>query len=70
MSKLNHGPIRALVIALLLGPAGCSILAPQKDQSQFFILTPASADAPRRTPAAALQPNVSVGLGPVTFPGY
>jgi uncharacterized protein len=49
------------------------ILAPQKDVSQFYLLTP-TADAPATTPATASTPNPSddftLGLGPIKLPPY
>lgn len=56
-----------LVACLLLG--GCSLLAPQRDPSRFFTLSPmAPADAP---PAVSADPSrVTCGLGPVTLPMY
>lgn len=47
------------VLALL---AGC--LGPRRDTSAFFILSPTPA------PAAGTPVPVSIGLGPVTLPGY
>lgn len=69
MNKFHRSAICALATSLLLGSAGCSILAPQKDRSQFFILTPTPVAAPS-APATALHSDLSVGLGPVAFPDY
>jgi hypothetical protein len=54
---------RARLIATLLLAAGC--LGPRPDPSSFFLLSPVV--APVQTPDVAA---VTVGLGPVTLPGY
>lgn len=43
--------------------AGCTLLAPRADDSRYFVLHPVAA-------AGGPAPGVSVGLGPVTLPGY
>jgi uncharacterized protein len=62
--------------AIVIGLAGCSyfarqILAPQKDVTKFYLLTPA-ADAPSAAPAAAQssRTDFTLGLGPVKLPPY
>lgn len=68
----------ACVLAIAL--AGCSalardILAPQKDVSKFYLLTP-TADAPASAPAAApastsaAAGDFTLGLGPIKLPPY
>ena len=62
--------------AIVVGLAGCSyvakqILAPQKDETKFYLLTPAAA-APS-APAAASpgsSGDFTLGLGPVKLPPY
>lgn len=66
MTKLGHRRIAVLVFAILLG--GCSFLAPQKEESRFFVLTPARSTA--ATPVVGAPRDLSIGLGPVTFPDY
>ena len=64
--------------ALAMSLAGCSylakaILAPQKDISKFYLLTP-TADTAAATPASAPGSNSSnaftIGLGPIKLPPY
>ena len=52
--------------------AGCSVLSPQPDRSRFYILTPvsngaATAAGPAR---ASAESQLTLGVGPVDFPGY
>jgi uncharacterized lipoprotein YmbA len=65
-------------VALAMSLAGCSylatkILAPQKDISRFYVLTP-TADTAAATPASAPGSNSSsdftIGLGPIKIPPY
>jgi uncharacterized protein len=70
---------RVLLAGLIAASAtGCSyvakqILAPQKDVSKFYLLTP-TADAPATTPTTASTQNSSgdftLGLGPIKLPPY
>ena len=53
----------ALGAALAAALAGCTLLAPRPDVSRYFVLYPVAAPG---GPA----PGVSVGLGPVSLPGY
>ncbi|HEY6395640.1 MAG TPA: PqiC family protein [Candidatus Binataceae bacterium] len=53
-----------------MASAGCTILAPQKDDSKFFVLTPVSDGAVSGISPAALGRDFSVGVGPIKFPGY
>jgi len=52
----------ALLAVCLL--AGCSVLAPQRDPSRFFTLSPMTADA------QSVRGSTTCGLGPVTLPTY
>src|SRR5580658_10172514 len=65
-------------VALAMSLAGCSylakaILAPQKDISKFYLLTP-TADTAAATPASAPGSNsnsdFTIGLGPIKLPPY
>jgi uncharacterized lipoprotein YmbA len=58
--------LAALALTLLLG--GCTVLAPQKDETRFFVLMPVQEDA-APVSAAASQP-LTIGLGPITIPPY
>lgn len=71
---------RCAVGTLAISLAGCSalardILAPQKDVSKFYLLTP-TADGPASTPAAATAStqgasgDFTLGLGPIKLPPY
>jgi uncharacterized protein len=68
MSTTRVLPLISLAIALTLVDAACTVLPAQKDSSQFFVLSPAT------EAAVAARPNdphqLSIGLGPISFPGY
>jgi uncharacterized lipoprotein YmbA len=49
--------------------AGCTVLAPQKDESKFFLLVPAS-DLDSTASINAPAPKLSIGVGPIRFPEY
>jgi len=48
----------------------CTVLPPQKDTSQFFILTSASEPPPSDSARSSSRRELSIGLGPINFPGY
>jgi uncharacterized protein len=52
--------------------AGCSVLSPQPDRSEFFILTPVSDSAGMAAKPASASPDsqLTIGVGPVDFPDY
>jgi uncharacterized lipoprotein YmbA len=52
--------------------AGCSVLSPQPDRSRFYILTPVSdSGAMAAIPAStSTDSQLTIGVGPVDFPGY
>jgi uncharacterized lipoprotein YmbA len=52
--------------------AGCSVLSPQPDRSEFFILTPVSDSAGMGAKPASASPDsqLTIGVGPVDFPDY
>src|SRR5271170_8344181 len=65
-------------VALAVSLAGCSylakaILAPQKDISKFYLITP-TADTAAATPPSAPGSNsnsdFTIGLGPIKLPPY
>jgi uncharacterized lipoprotein YmbA len=66
-----HRVLIALIFALAVTAGGCSVLSPQPDRSRFFVLVP-SPDPHNLATAAALgnKPNFTIGLGPITIPGY
>jgi uncharacterized lipoprotein YmbA len=52
--------------------AGCSVLSPQPDRSEFFILTPVSDSAAIAAKPGSASPDskLTIGVGPVDFPDY
>jgi uncharacterized lipoprotein YmbA len=62
--------------ALVMSVAGCSylakaILAPQKDISKFYLLTPtADTAAPATGATQSTSGNFTIGLGPIKLPPY
>jgi uncharacterized lipoprotein YmbA len=62
--------------AIAIGLGGCSymakaILAPQKDISRFYLLTPtADATAPATAQSAGSSSDFTIGLGPIKLPPY
>lgn len=62
--------------ALVMSLAGCSylakaILAPQKDISKFYLLTPtADAAAPASAAVQSTSGSFTIGLGPIKLPPY
>jgi uncharacterized protein len=52
--------------------SGCSVLSPQPDRSEFFILTPVSDSAGMGAKPASASPDsqLTIGVGPVDFPDY
>jgi uncharacterized lipoprotein YmbA len=52
--------------------AGCSILSPQPDRSEFFILTPVSGSTGRAAKPASTSAysQLTIGVGPVELPDY
>jgi len=56
-----------LVLALACLAVGCSVLAPQPDRSQTFVLTSAAEEGGGQGRGGAV---LSVGIGPVLLPSY
>jgi uncharacterized lipoprotein YmbA len=52
--------------------AGCSVLSPQPDRSEFFILTSVSDSAGMGAKPGSASPysQLTIGVGPVDFPDY
>jgi uncharacterized protein len=57
---------KLILLAISLALAGCSPLAPRPNYTKFFVLTPI-ADPGN---AVAATSNLSIGIGPIDFPGY
>lgn len=55
-----------LILIVGLNAAGCSVLAPQPDPTQYFILSPAAEGGVANASTAGL----AIGVGPITFPDY
>lgn len=53
---------------ILLGLGGCTTFSPQPDPSRFFTLSALPQESAERRPANAA--NLSLGIGPVSIPGY
>jgi uncharacterized protein len=64
--------LRSIAFGLFAIAAGCSVLSPQPDRSQFFILSPVSDSAGTTARPASTSPDsqLTVGVGPVSFPDY
>jgi uncharacterized protein len=64
--------LRSIAFGLCAIAAGCSVLSPQPDRSQFFILSPVSDSAGTTARPASTSPDsqLTVGVGPVSFPDY
>jgi uncharacterized protein len=51
--------------------AGCSVLSPQPDRSEFFILAPVSGSAGMAaTASTSAASQLTIGVGPIDFPDY
>lgn len=62
---LRHGVIWIPLLAM-----ACTVLPAQKDTTQFFILTSASGTPSSVSTHDSSRRELSVGLGPINFPGY
>jgi uncharacterized lipoprotein YmbA len=69
---MSSGPrlLRCWIIGIPLVAMACTVLPAQKDTTQFFILTPASEPASSGSSPYSSHRELSVGLGPINFPGY
>jgi uncharacterized lipoprotein YmbA len=70
MSRISHRTIARLLVLVLFGIGACTLLPAQRDHSRFFLLTAASDAMPPTVSAAGLAHQVTIGLGPIGFPGY
>jgi hypothetical protein len=61
----------AIPLWLSLIATGCSVLAPQPDQTQYYILTAISDGNPvGGSSPVATHSDLVIGVGPIEFPGY
>ena len=58
----------ALVAELLL--LGCGTLSAKPDPSRFFTLSALTQNEPNAAKQPSGMPGISLGVGPVTLPGY
>jgi uncharacterized lipoprotein YmbA len=64
--------VKPYLFALFVGLAGlggCSPLAPRPDRTEYYILTPLG-DGDSAPPVQQTTTDLSVGVGPIKFPGY
>jgi len=67
MNKFQTRKLGLATLAIILPLWGCTVLAPQKDETRFFVLMPAQ-NQPALSSAAPQA--LVVGLGPITIPAY
>jgi uncharacterized lipoprotein YmbA len=65
MSRIQSA-VLVLFALLSCGHSGCSLLEPQPDPTQFFVLSPLAVAGP----AQAHADDLLVGVGPITIPEY
>jgi uncharacterized protein len=58
------------IIGIPLLAMACTVLPAQKDTTQFFILTPTSEAGTSSSFPITSHQELSIGLGPIEFPGY
>jgi uncharacterized protein len=58
-----------VVCAAIAALAACSPLAPQPDRTEYYVLSPIGA-ANTATASSVPAGELSIGLGPINFPGY
>jgi uncharacterized lipoprotein YmbA len=64
--------LHAVLVCVLMGLSlvGCGTLSPRSDPSRFFTLTPLPQAEEAGTKGAGNPAGISLGIGPVTLPGY
>jgi uncharacterized protein len=70
MKGVSATALRLLLLAGIVSFAGCSILAPQKDRSRYFVLTSRTDSSAPLSSAMTGGQSLVIGLGPVTIPRY
>lgn len=59
-----------LAALFVMSIAGCTAFSPQPDSSRFFTLSPLSQGEETGNKSTGQAPRLSVGIGPVSVPGY
>jgi len=70
MSSRSLCSLRLWIIGIPLVAAACTVLPAQKDTTEFFILTTASQPPLSGATRDPSRRELSIGLGPINFPGY
>jgi len=70
MNKTMARNIGLAALAVMLALGGCTVLAPQKDVTRFFVLMPLQDGAAPSPAAGAASRPLTIGLGPITIPAY
>jgi uncharacterized protein len=68
--KLTTRSIALAALAIILALSGCTVLAPQKDVTRFFVLMPVQDGAAPSPAIGAASRALTIGLGPITIPAY
>jgi hypothetical protein len=65
-----HIKMKLIAFAACAIVAGCSVLSPQPDRSEFFILIPVSSSAGMAAKPGSTRADsqLTIGVGPVDFP--
>ncbi|MGD0076817.1 MAG: PqiC family protein [Candidatus Binataceae bacterium] len=69
MNMKIHRLSRLIGASACVAAAACSFMAPQPDLTQYFILSPTAPSSSSATFTASTA-RLSVGVGPISFPGY
>jgi uncharacterized protein len=70
MNKMIARFLGLTAMALMLALGGCTVLAPQKDDTRFFVLMPVQDGAAPSPAAGTASRPLTIGLGPITIPAY
>ena len=60
----------ALLLLLMVAAAGCTTFSPQPDPSRFFTLSAVAQGEGGAEKRASRAPALSLGIGPISMPGY
>ena len=70
MSLRRFRSLKRWILAIPLIAMACTVLPAEKDTAQFFILTSTPETASSGSSRPASHRELSIGLGPIDFPGY